>query len=250
MPEPPRRKRSAAVLTSGGLDSAVLTVDLAREYSPVFPIYVRSGLFWEETELAAMRAFLTAIQVPGLAPLTVLDEPIRDVYGAHWSTIGDGVPDARSADEAVYLPGRNVLLTAKAAVWCRLRKVDFLALGSLGSNPFPDSTPEFFADLESVLVRALNGAPGLIRPFSHLSKRDVVVRGANLPLHLTFSCILPTQGKHCGMCNKCAERQKGFRDAGLPDRTEYARDLEPQDGRSGAPLASPPSPGAFPTCSA
>lgn len=239
-----------AVLTSGGLDSAVLTVDLAREYSRVFPIYVRSGLFWEETELAAARAFLTAVQAPGLAPLTVLDEPIRDVYGAHWSTSGDGVPDAQSADEAVYLPGRNVLLTVKTAVWCRLRKVDFLALGSLGSNPFPDSTPEFFADLESVLVRALSGAPGLIRPFGHLLKRDVVARGANLPLHLTFSCIFPIQGKHCGMCNKCAERQKGFRLAGVPDRTEYARDRKHQADHSALPLASPPSPGALPTCSA
>jgi 7-cyano-7-deazaguanine synthase len=250
MPEPPLRNRSAAVLTSGGLDSAVLTVDLAREYFRVFPIYVCCGLFWEETELAAARAFLTAAQVPGLAPLTVLHEPIRDVYGAHWSTNGDGVPDAESADEAVYLPGRNVLLTVKAAVWCRLRKVDFLALGSLGSNPFPDSTPEFFSDLESVLDRALKGAPGLIRPFGHLSKRDVVVRGVSLPLHLTFSCIFPTQGKHCGTCNKCAERQKGFRDAGVPDRTEYASDREPQDGRSDASLASPPSPGAFPKCTA
>ncbi|MGO9599740.1 MAG: 7-cyano-7-deazaguanine synthase [Isosphaeraceae bacterium] len=250
MPESHIGKPSVAVLTSGGLDSAVLTVDLTREFSRVFPIYVRCGLLWEETELAAARAFLSAAEAPGLAPLTVLDEPIGDVYGAHWSTSGDGVPGAESPDEAVYLPGRNVLLTVKTAVWCRLRKIDFLALGSLGSNPFPDSTPEFFADLESVLARALNGAPGLIRPFGHLSKREVVVRGANLPLHLTFSCILPTQGKHCGTCNKCAERQKGFRLAGVPDRTEYASDLDPQDGRCGVPLAGPPSPGALPTCSA
>ena len=250
MPDSPLGKPSVAVLTSGGLDSAVLSVDLTREYSRVFPIYVRCGLLWEETELAAARAFLNAAEGPGLAPLTVLDEPIEDVYGAHWSTSGDGVPGAESPDEAVYLPGRNVLLTVKAAVWCRLRKIDFLALGSLGLNPFPDSTPEFFADLESVLARALNGAPGLIRPFGHCSKREVVVRGANLPLHLTFSCILPTQGKHCGTCNKCAERQKGFRVAGVPDRTEYASDLDPQDGRCGVPLASPPSPGALPTCSA
>ena len=43
-------------------------------------------------------------------------------------------------------------------------------------------------------------------------------------------------GLHCGQCNKCAERQKGFRDAGvrdqnryLPDRAAISRfaDLEP-----------------------
>jgi 7-cyano-7-deazaguanine synthase len=47
------------------------------------------------------------------------------------------------------------------------------------------------------------------------------LRGKELPLHLTFSCINPTQGVHCGTCNKCAERRKGFRDAGLADDTAY-----------------------------
>ena len=61
------------------------------------------------------------------------------------------VPGSETPDEAVYLPGRNLLLTVKAAVWCRLREIETLALGCLGSNPFPDSTPEFFRDLESLL---------------------------------------------------------------------------------------------------
>jgi 7-cyano-7-deazaguanine synthase len=213
---------SVAVLISGGLDSAVLAVELLRGNARVFPLYIRCGLAWEEIELAAARAFLSAAAAPGLDALTVLDEPVRDVYGPHWSTGKDDVPGAETPDEAVYLPGRNLLLTVKASVWCRLRQVDELALGSLGSNPFPDSTPRFFDDLESVLSRAMDGAPRLIRPFDRLHKRDVVLRGRDLPLHLTFSCIHPVGGLHCGVCNKCAERQKGFRDAAVPDRTLYA----------------------------
>ena len=38
--------------------------------------------------------------------------------------------------------------------------------------------------------------------------------GRGLPLELTFSCISPLRGLHCGHCNKCAERQAAFRDAG------------------------------------
>ena len=151
-----------------------------------------------------------------------LDEPIADVYGDHWSTIGAGVPGSDTDDEAVYLPGRNLLLTVKAAVWCRLRGVRTLALGSLGSNPFPDSTPEFFSRLEAVLDQAMDGGPRLIRPFAALAKAEVLSRGRGLPLHLTFSCIDPRDGRHCGRCNKCAERKKGFRDAGLSDLTPYA----------------------------
>ncbi|MGC8643039.1 MAG: 7-cyano-7-deazaguanine synthase [Isosphaeraceae bacterium] len=218
----PETRSTAAVLISGGLDSAVLAVELLGRHERVWPLYIRCGLAWEEIELAAARAFLTAVTARGLEPLTVLDEPVRDVYGPHWSTGGDAVPDAETADDAVYLPGRNLLLTVKASVWCRLRQVDALALGSLGSNPFPDSTPEFFEDLQSVLSRAMSGGPRLIRPFDQLHKPDVILRGKNLPLHLTFSCIHPVDGLHCGCCNKCAERQKGFRDAGVPDRTRYA----------------------------
>jgi len=213
--------QTAAVLVSGGIDSAILSVELLRDFERVVPLYIRSGLRWEDAELTALGRFLSAVARDGLEPLVILDEPIADVYGAHWSTSGLSVPGQDTPDEAVYLPGRNLLLTVKAAVWCRLREIDTLALGSLGSNPFPDSTPEFFEKLEAVLNQAMQGRLRLIRPFNRLHKIDVLARGKELPLHLTFSCIDPIEGDHCGSCNKCAERKIGFRDAGLPDHTTY-----------------------------
>jgi 7-cyano-7-deazaguanine synthase len=219
-------KTKVAVLLSGGIDSSVLAAQLLGEYADIFPLCVRGGLVWEEVELAAARAFLAAVESPGLTPLAILDEPICDVCGPHWSTGGLDVPDSETSDDAVYLPGRNLLLTVKASVWCRLRGVGALALGCLGSNPFPDSASVFFEDLESVLSRAMRGALRLIRSFDHLHNSEVVLRARMLPLHLTFSCISPVGGLHCGRCNKCAERQKGFRDAVVPDRTHYASRTE------------------------
>jgi 7-cyano-7-deazaguanine synthase len=212
-----------AVLVSGGADSAILCVDLLREFARVHPIYVRFGLRWEEVELAHLQRFLAAVVRPGLGPLVVLDEPVSSAYGDHWSVVGPSVPGAETPDEAVYLPGRNLLLIAKAAVWCRLREIDRLALGCLRSNPFPDSTPEFFRNLEAVVNQAMNGRLRITRPFDRLSKSEVLRRGADFPLHHTFSCLSPVEGRHCGACNKCAERQNGFRDAALIDRTAYAR---------------------------
>jgi 7-cyano-7-deazaguanine synthase len=214
--------RAVAVLTSGGLDSAILCVDLLGDFRPVIPIYVRSDLLWENAEMASLIRFLKAVKADGISDLVVLDEPIADVYGSHWSTGAASVPGAESADEAVYLPGRNILLTVKAAIWCRLRHVDALALGSLGSNPFPDSTPEFFQSMQDLLNQALEGHLTLVRRFDRLEKTDVILRGKHLPLHLTFSCIDPIDGVHCGLCNKCAERKRGFRSAGIADLTTYA----------------------------
>jgi 7-cyano-7-deazaguanine synthase len=212
---------AAAVLISGGLDSAILCVDLLRDFSRVVPLYIRSGLRWEGAEVASLARFLDAVQADRLESLVVLDEPTADVYGAHWSTNGDGIPGSDTPDEAVYLPGRNMLLIVKAAVWCRLREIGTLALGTLGSNPFPDSTPDFFEKLEGLLNQAIGGRLRLIRPFEHLHKSDVLARGKHLPLHLTFSCINPIEGRHCGVCNKCAERRKGFDAAGIRDLTSY-----------------------------
>ena len=219
-------KKHVAVL-AGGADSAVLAVHLLEQYDRVFPLYVRFGLRWEPTELAGLRAFLDVIARPRLGPLHVLDEPMADVYGEHWSTVGPGIPDATAPDEAVYLPARNLLLVAKAAVWCGLRGIRTLALGTLASNPFPDSTPEFDRDFEALLGVALGTRIALIRPFAGLRKADVLRLGAGLPLWLAFSCLQPIDGRHCGRCNKCAERREGFRDAGRADRTAYASERMP-----------------------
>jgi 7-cyano-7-deazaguanine synthase len=223
MPDNRPQPRSAAVLCSGGLDSAVLCIELLREFDRVFPIYVRFGLRWEEAELSSLRSYLAGSARAGLMPLTVLDEPVAEVYGDHWSIAGGpGVPGAEAVNHADYLPGRNVLLSAKAAIWCRLRDVETLCFGTLKANPHPDSTAEFFRELEGVLNRALDGRLRIIRPYESLSKAEVIRRGADLPLHLTFSCNDPVGDRPCGVCIKCGERRNGFRAARFPDRTPYA----------------------------
>ncbi len=215
------RREDIAVLVSGGADSAILSIELMSEFDRVFPIYVRFGLRWEDAELASLRRFLNAVERPGIQALTVLDEPIADVYGPHWSVSGVDVPGAETPDEAVYLPGRNLLLATKAAIWCRLRGIDHLAFGCLRSNPFPDSTHEFFGKLEDVVNQAVGGNLKILRPFEDLSKSEILRKGSRLPLSHTFSCLAPVNGRHCGACNKCEERRKGFREAGLIDLTSY-----------------------------
>src|SRR5437667_83943 len=106
-----------AVLVSGGLDSAILVGESLRRHAEVFPLYVRHGLFWEPAELEHLQRFLDVVQGPALQPLHVLDMPVGDLYKAHWSITGQGVPGADSPDAAVFLPGRNVLLLAKAMLW-------------------------------------------------------------------------------------------------------------------------------------
>ena len=215
--------RPVAVLVSGGIDSAILLAESCRLHPAVHPLYVRCGLVWEDAEQAHLARFLAAVACPALRPLVRLEMPVRDLYGDHWSTTGRGVPDANSPDEAVFLPGRNLLFLTKAMLWCHLHDVHAVALALLEANPFPDATPAFFADFQAVANRALGGAVRVVCPYARLHKADALRRGLGLPLAETFSCIRPIDGRHCGVCNKCAERQKGFRDIATPDPTPYVR---------------------------
>jgi 7-cyano-7-deazaguanine synthase len=210
-----------AVLCSGGLDSAVLLGVMARRHSRVFPIFIRCGLHWEKTELQCLHRYLRAIGCESLAPLTILHQPVADLYGGHWSITGKGVPDGDTADEAVFLPGRNVLLLAKTLLWCHLHDVAAVALGLLKSNPFPDATPVFFRRLARVVNEAVAGDVAIVRPFARMKKRQVVLLGKNLPLQHSMSCLRPVKDRHCGRCNKCAERRLAFAEAGRDDPTIY-----------------------------
>jgi 7-cyano-7-deazaguanine synthase len=211
-----------AVLISGGLDSAILLGDALRQNNSVVPIYVRCGLSWESVERAYLDCYLSALAGPALQPLVVLDQPMADVYGAHWSITGKGVPDAATPDDAMFLPGRNVLLLAKSLLWCHLHKVPALALGSLQTNPFPDATPAFFRGFQDLVDQAMQGHVEIRLPFGGMKKTAVMLLGRGLPLKQTFSCVNPFDGLHCGRCNKCAERKHAFADAGMADPTQYA----------------------------
>ena len=196
-----------------GSISAILLGHLLDQGHRVQPFYVRSQLRWESVELLAAQRFLSAMKSPRLADLVILELPLTDLYDHHWSVTDREVPDADSPDTAVYLPGRNALLLIKAALWCELHGIEQLALAVLGSNPFGDATPKFFADFASALAQATGRQIQFLRPFAQLDKRQVMELGRRLPLKLTFSCIAPVDGLHCGRCNKCAERGRGFSDA-------------------------------------
>jgi 7-cyano-7-deazaguanine synthase len=156
-----------SVLASGGLDSSALIAKLA-DGAEVYPIYVRCGFAWEDMELAGLQSFIDALHHRNVMPTTVLSAPTAVLYGDHWSVTGARVPAADEPDENTYLPGRNILLISLAAIWCSTHGVSRIAIGSLGGNPFPDATPEFFDTFARVLS-ALRTMQQMLRAPASLS---------------------------------------------------------------------------------
>lgn len=220
---------ASAVLCSGGLDSAVLLAhELARGL--VQPVYVSVGLAWEAAERRALARLLDAPVFNGrVQPPAYLEFSMRDVYsGAHWAIRGTP-PAYDTPDQDVYLSGRNVVLLAKAGVFCAERAIPRIVLGPLAGNPFPDATPAFFEAMGRALALGLGEPFEIDAPFATLHKAEVVRLGSALgvPLELTLSCMNPQGMRHCGRCSKCRERHEAFAEAGLPDPTEYAAPVPP-----------------------
>ncbi len=217
---------ASAVLFSGGLDSAVLVALERRSHDPVWPIHVRAGLAWEDAEARAIARLMTAPPLAGrVRPVTTLQLDMRDVYPpTHWAVIGKP-PAYDTPDEDVYLEGRNLVLSSKAAVLCARLHVERLALGPLAGNPFPDATPEFIAALSRALSLGLGRELEVVTPLVTMHKEDVITLGLELgvPLELTLSCMNPVGDRHCGQCSKCRERHDAFLAAGIVDPTEYVQ---------------------------
>ncbi len=209
------------MLASGGLDSSVLLGELARERRHVFPIYIRAGLRWERVELATLRKFIAALKRDNVEDVAVLDFPTLDITRDHWSVTGKAVPGYRASLASNYIPGRNLSLLTKAAMFCARNRIGEIAMAPLESNPFPDARPEFFRAVERVVKLGMELPLRVMTPFDGLEKSDVIKKGRALPLELTLSCANPRGSLHCGGCTKCAERAEGFRAAGIEDPTRY-----------------------------
>jgi 7-cyano-7-deazaguanine synthase len=93
-------------------------------------------------------------------------------------------------------------------------------VGTLGGNPFSDASPAFFHALAGVLRRALGRPITILAPLRRFTKPQLIRAWSHLPLELTFSCLQPSGFRPCGRCNKCAERRRAFRQAGLSTRAQ------------------------------
>ena len=222
------------VLLSGGLDSAT-TLALARAdgFEPAC-LLVHYGQR-HAVELERARAVARA---QGVSDVRVVTVDLRAIGGSAL-TADVPVPKDRPAGAraegipVTYVPARNTVFLALAlGVAETLGATDvYIGVNAVDYSGYPDCRPEFiraFEALANLATRAgVEGAQFQIHaPLSGMTKAEIIRTGMRLGVDyaLTHSCYDPDrEGRACGRCDSCLIRREGFRAAGVPDPTVYAR---------------------------
>ena len=214
----------ALVLFSGGLDSTVLAAQLLADGAETRLLSIDYGqrhakeLQQAEKIAEALGLPHRILRLPDLGPLlggsSLTDDQVE-------------LPEGHYAEEsmkATVVPNRNMILLALAGGHALSLGFDTIAYAAHAGDHtiYPDCRPEFADAMETALGLADWEKLSLHRPFVHLSKTDLVNKGAKLgaPLHLTWSCYAGRE-IHCGKCGTCVERKEAFALAKIPDPTEY-----------------------------
>jgi 7-cyano-7-deazaguanine synthase len=220
---------AAVVLLSGGMDSMV-TAAIAREAG--FRLLALTVDYHQrhriELEAAAAIAARLGAERHVVLPLDLSrfgGSALTADIDVPKSGVGDGIP-------ITYVPARNTIFLSLCLGWAEAAGARdlFIGVNALDYSGYPDCRPEFVAAFEAMAGLAtkagVEGDPFRVHtPLMAMTKADIAREAARLGLDagMSWSCYDPApDGRHCGLCDSCRLRSRGFAEAGLADPTQYA----------------------------
>jgi 7-cyano-7-deazaguanine synthase len=224
----------AIVLSSGGIDSTTVMAIARAEGYAIYSLTCNYGQrHASELEAARRVAAFFAVEKH-----LVIDMDLRPIGGSaltdHIEVPKGRLDDAISSGiPATYVPARNTIFLSYALAWAETLQASdiFIGVNAVDYSGYPDCRPEFIAAYEQLANLAVKAAvEGSLTmkirvPLIAMTKAEIIRTGARLGVdyRLTHSCYDPPgAGMACGLCDSCRLRRKGFREAGIPDPTQYA----------------------------
>jgi len=219
----------AVALLSGGLDSMV-AAGLAREAG--FRLLALT-VDYNQRHRIELRAAANVARHLGAERHVVLPLDLAR-FGGSALTDDIDVPKGGLGNEipVTYVPARNAIFLSLGLGWAEAAGARDLVIGvnALDYSGYPDCRPEFVAAFETMANLAtkagVEGERFTVRaPLMAMTKARIVREAARLGLDagMSWSCYDPTPDlRHCGRCDSCRLRARGFAEAGIPDPTGYA----------------------------
>jgi 7-cyano-7-deazaguanine synthase len=231
-----RPKSKAVILLSGGLDSAAVAAVAREQGYDIVALSFRYG----QRHVRELEAAGAVVEHIGIARHVIADIDLR-AYGGSALTDDIDVPKDRDKSEigdgipVTYVPARNTIFLSHALALAEVEgaKDIFIGVNALDYSGYPDCRPEYIAAFQVMANLATkagvegDGELKIHTPLLELSKAGIVELGTSLSVDfkLTFSCYDPPGPSgdltHCGTCDACQLRRKGFQQAAIADPTTY-----------------------------
>nr|WP_129791217.1 7-cyano-7-deazaguanine synthase QueC [Sphingosinicella sp. CPCC 101087] len=222
--------KTAVVLLSGGLDSMV-AAGLAREGG--FRLLALTVDYNQRHRVELQAAARIAERLGAERHLVLPLDLSR--FGGSALTDDIAVPKEGPSNDipVTYVPARNTIFLSLCLGWAEAAGARdlFIGVNALDYSGYPDCRPEFIAAFQRMANLATKaGVEGdrftVHTPLIDLSKADIAREAERLGLEarMSWSCYDPSEDlRHCGLCDSCRLRAKGFAEAGIEDPTDYAR---------------------------
>jgi len=225
-----RMRPKAVCLCSGGLDS---TVAAAKALDEGFEISIIHILYGQKAEGREERAVQEIAKALGASEVRFAR---TDLFYNHapLTTAGSPIPTGDEVDirgpkptPSTWVYCRNLVFGSMAAAYAEEIGAEGIYVGfnAEEGESYPDNRPKFVDRFNLLLeksVASFSRPPKIEAPLLHLYKPGIVRMGAELgaPMALTWSCY--REGTvHCGECESCQHRRRGFMEAGVDDPTVY-----------------------------
>lgn len=210
------------IVYSGGLDSTTLLWEYAGDIS--LAVNFHYGSNHNEREAACARRNCRRLGIPLLEiNLDFMARHLRSslLEGA------DAIPEGNYDDEnmkSTVVPFRNGVMLSVAAAIAESHGLDSIMIANHSGDHaiYPDCRPGFVDAMSRAIAEGTYEKIRLLAPYTHLTKAQIVERGARLGVDYadTYSCYRGGEC-HCGTCGTCRERAEAFALAGIPDPTAY-----------------------------
>ena len=224
-------RKQAIILLSGGLDSMTVGA-IAREQG--FGL-VALTVDYNQRHRGELDAAVRIADMLGVERHIVLPLDLSR-FGGSALTADIDVPKGGVGDDGdipvTYVPARNAIFLTLCLGLAEASGASdiFIGINALDYSGYPDCRPEFVSAFEEMARLATKaGVEGqafrVHAPLMAMTKADIVAEATRLGIDpgLSWSCYDPTpEGTHCGLCDSCRLRSKGFAEAGIPDPTRYA----------------------------
>lgn len=215
-------------LVSGGMDSLVCAAIANKKHDKLAFLHLSYGQKTSAKEKECYDKIADHYKVDPKYRKTVDMSFLSQIGGSSLTDEKLEVTDFEGDSDEIpssYVPFRNAHIISMAVSWAEVigAKKIYIGANYEDSPGYPDCRPEYYEAFNKLIKAGTSaGDIEVVTPVLMDKKKDIVNKAKDLkaPLELTWSCY-KSEDFACGVCDSCALRLRGFKEASLDDPIQY-----------------------------